>query len=164
MGIATTAREQSVIIGSYSNSAGARSVCVGVNNASSGPVTEDLTLLGISAGQNSVATGVTAVGYRACQNNSSSNATAVGTRAAQNGCGTESVSIGYYSGVAGGGTGNYSISIGPNCTAQGSNSIAISATEFSYTQSASNALFINPANIGAYGGLGSPNVYLMYDT
>ncbi|AUD57335.1 hypothetical protein [Pleurochrysis sp. Polinton-like virus] len=165
MGIATTAREQSVIIGSYSNSAGARSVCVGVNNASSGPVTEDLTLLGISAGQNSVATGVTAVGYRACQNNSSSNATAIGTRAAQNGSGTESVSIGYYSGVAGGGTGNYSISLGPNCTAQGSNSIAISATEFSYTQSASNAFFINPANIGAYGGLGSSsNVYLMYDT
>eukprot|EP00965_Chrysotila_dentata_P098205 3247228-Pleurochrysis_carterae.AAC.1 len=135
LGIATTAREESVIISNYSNSAGARSVCIGAGTASSGPVAEDLTLIGDSAGRNSVAAGVTAVGYRACQDNSSSNATAVGTRAAQNGCGTESVSIGYYSGnTAGGGTGNYSVSIGPNCTATGSNSIAISSTEFSYTQ------------------------------
>eukprot|EP00965_Chrysotila_dentata_P248967 6208639-Pleurochrysis_carterae.AAC.3 len=65
MGIATTAREESVVIGSYSNSAGARSVCIGAGNASSGPVTEDLTLIGVSAGQNSVVAGVTAVGYRA---------------------------------------------------------------------------------------------------
>eukprot|EP00965_Chrysotila_dentata_P101257 3343211-Pleurochrysis_carterae.AAC.1 len=162
LGINTTARTDSVSIGNDISSAGERSVCIGIGNAANGGVSNDLTLLGVSAGRNAPAVGLTAVGGDACLNNSGKNATAVGYRAGYAGSGVESVAIGYY---AGNNSGDHSVSIGPNCTALGKNSIAINASGFSFNPTGSDSFYISPRNVPQVVGLAQqPNTYLIYNT
>eukprot|EP00965_Chrysotila_dentata_P176996 5845373-Pleurochrysis_carterae.AAC.6 len=161
LGINTTARSESVSIGNNISSAGERSVCIGISNATNGSVNNDLTLLGVAAGREAPAVGLTAVGGDACVSNSGKNATAVGYRSGYNGCGEESVSLGYY---AGNNSGARSVSIGPNCTALGSNSIAINASGFPFEPSGSDSFFISPRNVPQAVGLALSDVHLIYNT
>eukprot|EP00965_Chrysotila_dentata_P130983 4330210-Pleurochrysis_carterae.AAC.1 len=137
MGVSVIARADSVVISNASNSAGERCVCFGSVNARNGPVTNDMTLLGVDEGRNHAAEGVTAVGIHACLSASKMHATAWGL---------------------------YSVSIGPQCTAKGTKSIALSAQDSAYNPTGDGGFFINPLNIQPVLGLGDLDTILMYDS